>query len=157
MVYYKPVKVTIDALGLNEIIINVVVRYYNLSDSIVTNQGSHFILKFWSSLWYFVGIKQKLFTAFYLQTDGQIERQNSIMEAYLWFFVNFEQDNWVYFLLIAKFAYNNAKNASIDHLFFELNCRYHPRVFYKEDLNPCSKLKIAEELSSKLWNLMAAC
>ena len=37
MVYYKLVKVTIVALGLAEIIIDVVVRYHSLPDSIVTN------------------------------------------------------------------------------------------------------------------------
>ena len=45
-VYYKPVKVTIDALGLAEIIIDMIMRYHNLSDSIVTDQGLLFSSKF---------------------------------------------------------------------------------------------------------------
>ena len=57
---------------------------------------------------------------------------------------------------MAEFAYNNAKIASTGYTPFELNCRYHPRVFYKEDLNSYLQSKTAEELSSKLWNLMAA-
>ena len=40
MVSYEPVKVTIDAPGLAEIIINIVVRHYSLPNSIVSNQGS---------------------------------------------------------------------------------------------------------------------
>ena len=79
------------------------------------------------------------------------------MEAYLWAFVNFEQNDWARFFLMAEFAYNNAKNASTGHTLFELNCGYHPRVFYKEDLDPRSKSKTAEELSSELRNLMAVC
>ena len=39
MVHYKPVKVTIDTLGLAEVIINVVVRHHGLPDLIVTDQG----------------------------------------------------------------------------------------------------------------------
>ena len=58
---------------------------------------------------------------------------------------------------MAKFAYNNAKNASTDFTPFELNCGYHPRVSYKEDLNPRSKSKTAKKLSFELRNLMAAC
>ncbi len=81
MVYYEPVKVTIDAPGLAEVIIEVVVRYYGLPDSIVSDQGSVFTSKFWSSLCYFLGIKRWLSTTFYPQTDGQTERQNSIIEA----------------------------------------------------------------------------
>ena len=58
---------------------------------------------------------------------------------------------------MAEFAYNNAKNASIGHTSFELNGGYYPWVFYKKDLDPCSKSKTAEKLSSELQNLMAVC
>ena len=37
MVYYEPVKITIDTLGLIKVIIDVVVRHHSLSDLIVTN------------------------------------------------------------------------------------------------------------------------
>ncbi len=83
MVYYVPVKVTIDALVLAEVIIDVVVRHHGVPESIVTDRGSLFTSKFWSSLCYFLGIKRKLSTAFHPQTDGQTERQNSTMEEYL--------------------------------------------------------------------------
>ena len=155
MVYYKPIKVIIDASGLAEVIIKVVVRHYGILDSIVTNRRSFFTSKFGSSLCYFFGIKQRLSTAFYPQTDGQTERQNSTIEADLQAFVNFEQNDWAWFLSMAEFAYNNAKNASTGHIFFEFNCGYHPCVSYKQDLNLRSKLKTAEELSFELQNLMA--
>ena len=58
---------------------------------------------------------------------------------------------------MAEFAYNNAKNASTGHTLFKLNCGYHPRISYKEDLDPRSKSKIAKKLSSKLQNLIAVC
>ena len=94
MVYYKPVKVTIDAPSLVEIIINVVVRHHSLPDLIVIDRRLLFISKFWSLLNYFLSIKQRLATTFYLQMDKQIKKQNSIMEAYLQAFVNFEQNDW---------------------------------------------------------------
>ena len=58
---------------------------------------------------------------------------------------------------MAEFAYNNAKYASIGYTSFKLNCKYHLRVFYKEDVNPDSKSKAANELIEKLRKLMAAC
>ena len=70
MVHYEPVKVTINAPGLAEVIIDVVVRHHGLPDSIVTDRGSLFTSKFWLSLCYFLGIKQRLSTAFYPQIDG---------------------------------------------------------------------------------------
>ena len=93
MVYYNPVKVTIDAPELAEVILDVVVRYHGLPDSIVINRGSLFTSKFWSLLCYVLGIKRRLSTAFHSQTDGQTKRQNSTMEAYLRVFVNFEQND----------------------------------------------------------------
>ena len=46
MVYYKLVKVTIDAPELAEVILNVVVWHYGLSDSIVSDRGLLFTSKF---------------------------------------------------------------------------------------------------------------
>ena len=157
MIHYKLVKVTIDAPGLAEIIINVVVRHFVLPDSIIINRGLLFTSKFWSSLCYFLGIKWRLSTVFHLQTNGQIERQNSTIKVYLRAFVNFEQNNETKLLLMAKFVYNNTKNASTSYTPFKLNCGYHPRVSYEEHLDPRSKSRTAEELSSELQKLMIMC
>ena len=157
MVHYKPVKITINAPGLAEVIIDVVVRHHGLPDSIVTDRGSLFTSKFWSSLCYFLGIKRRLSTAFHPQTDGQTERQNSTMEAYLRAFVNFEQNDWARLFPMAEFAYNNAKNASTNHTPFELNCGYHPCVSFKKDTDSRSRSKIADKLSTELEELMTVC
>ena len=93
IVHYKPVKVTINAPGLTEIIIDRVMRHYGLPNSIITSRRSFFTSKFWSLLCYFFGIKRRFSTAFYPQTDGQIKKQNSMMKAYLWAFINFEQND----------------------------------------------------------------
>ena len=157
MVHYEPVKVTIDAPGLAEVILDVVDQHHGLPDSIVTDRGSLFTSKLWSSLYYFLGIKRRLFTAFHPQTDGQTKRQNSTMEAYLRAFIKFEQNDWARLLPMAEFAYNNAKNASTGHTPFKLNCGYHPRMSYEEDVDPRSKSKSAEELSAELRELMIVC
>lgn len=90
MVNYEPVKITINAPDLVEVIINVVVRHHEVPESIVMDQGSLFTSKFQSSLCYFLRIKKKLSTAFYPQTDAQTKRQNSTIEVYLRAFVNWE-------------------------------------------------------------------
>ena len=90
MVHYKPVKVIINASDLSKVIIDVVVQHYGLPDSIVTNKSSLFMSKFWSLLYYFLGIKQCFSNTFYLPTDSQTKRQNSTIEDYLRAFVNFE-------------------------------------------------------------------
>ena len=87
MVYYKPVKVIIDAPSLAKVI-NIVVRHHRVLELILIDQGSFFTSKFWFSLCYFLEIKQKLFIAFHPQRNGKTERQNSIIKAYLRIFVN---------------------------------------------------------------------
>ena len=157
MVHYEPVKITINAPSLAEIIIDVIVHHYSLPNSIVTDRGFLFTSKFWSLLCSFFSIKRRFFTTFYPQTDGQTKRQNSIMEAYQRVFVNFEQNDWARLLSIAKFVYNNAKNASTDHTSFELNYGYYPWVLYEEDIDPRSKSKSADKLSAELQELMTIC
>ena len=154
MVHNKLVKITFDASRLAEVIIDVVVRHHTLPDSIVTNRGSFFTLKFWSLFCYFLSIKQRLSTTFHPQTDSQTEQQNSTIKAYLWAFPNFEQNDWARFLSIAEFANNNVKNLSTGHTSFELNCGYYPYVFFEKNTNPRSQLKSANKLSAKLRDLM---
>ena len=93
MIYNEPVKLMIDAPNLAKVIINVIICYLGVLESIVTDWGSLFISKFWSLQCYFLGIKKKLFTAFYPQINGQIERKNSTIEAYLRMLINWEKDD----------------------------------------------------------------
>ena len=58
---------------------------------------------------------------------------------------------------MAEFAYNNTKNASSGHTFFELNCGYHFQMSYKDNVDPHSKSKLADKLSTKLRELMIVC
>ena len=90
MVYYKPVKVTINALAFAEVNMKTIVQYHSLPDLIVSDWGLVFSSKFWFSLCYFLKIKRTLLMAFYPQTNVQTERQNIIMEVYLWAFVKFK-------------------------------------------------------------------
>ena len=65
MVHYEPVQTTITAPALPKVILNIIIWHYGLLDFIVSNCGSVFISKFWSSLCYFLSIKRWLFTAFH--------------------------------------------------------------------------------------------
>ena len=58
---------------------------------------------------------------------------------------------------MAEFAYNNARNTSTGHTPFELNCGYHPRMSYEEDVDSRSQSKSADELSAELRELMIVC
>ena len=65
IVHYEPIKITINVFDLAKVIINMVMQDHGLPNFIVNNQDSIFTFKFCSSLYYFLGIKQRLSTAFY--------------------------------------------------------------------------------------------
>ncbi len=90
IVHYKLVEITIDIYGLAEVIINMVVCYPGVPGLVVIDQSLLFILKFKFLLYHFLGIKKKLFTAFYSQTDSQTKRQNSMIEVYFRVFIYWE-------------------------------------------------------------------
>ena len=58
---------------------------------------------------------------------------------------------------MAKFAYNNAKNANSGHIPFELNCGYHPRMLYKDKVDSRFKFKLTDKLSAELKELIIVC
>ena len=57
---------------------------------------------------------------------------------------------------MAEFAYNNRKHASIGYPLLELTYKYYACISYEKDINPRCKSKVADELTKKLGNLMAA-
>ena len=58
---------------------------------------------------------------------------------------------------MAEFAYNNAKNASNGHTLFKLNCGYHPKISFKEDVDPRLRSRFANKLAEELRKLMKVC
>ena len=58
---------------------------------------------------------------------------------------------------MVEFAYNNAKNASTGHTYFKLNCGYHPKVSFKENVDLCLRSHFADKLIEELRELMEVC
>ena len=109
--YYLVLK-TITAKQFGDLLIHTVFCIFGVPSSIVSNQGLIFMSTFWLALCHYLHIKRRLSTAFHPQTNSQTERQNQMLEQYLRIYVNYQQDNWARLLLMAKYAYNNAVNAS---------------------------------------------
>ena len=54
-----------------------------------------------------IGIHANRSSAFHPQTDGQTERQNSVLEHYHRMYCEYQQTDWASLLPMAKFSYNN--------------------------------------------------
>ena len=55
---------------------------------------------------------------------------------------------------IAEFVYNNAKNASTNHILFKFHCGYHLKVLFKEDIDPHSRFYSADKLAKELGKMI---
>ena len=109
---YIPCRKDIDAPQLAELFFERVVSQYSVPKNMVSDRGSLFTSKFWSSLCWYLRARRKLSTAFHPQTDGQTERQNQTLEYYLRCYVNFEQDDWTRWLPLAQYTYNHSTHSS---------------------------------------------
>ncbi len=100
------------------------VSQHEMMQSIISNQDSLFINHFWITLCWHFEAKQKLSTAFHLQINDQTERQNQMLEHYLWVYFNYKMNNWSKLLSMMTFAYNNNVHASIEKTSHEFLKKY---------------------------------
>ena len=78
-------------------------------------------------------------TAYHLQTDGQTERTNQLLEGYLRNFVNYDQNDWYQLLPLADYAYNNSKASAHKLTPFFANYGFHRQTEWmkeRETQNP---------------------
>ena len=72
-----------------------------------------------------------LSTAYYLETDGQTEHINAIMEQYIRIYTSYLQDNWIDWLAFTKFTVNNSILETIKVSLFLANYGQYPRMGFK--------------------------
>ena len=65
---------------------------------------------------------------YHLQTDGQTEQVNQVLEQYFWCYVNYNLSNWLDLLPSVEFAYNNQAHESIKESPFFLEYGRYPRA-----------------------------
>ena len=83
------------------------IKLHRLPESVVSDRGPQFAAKLTKELNRMLGIKMKLLTAFYPQTDGQTKQMNQELEQYLRFFIDHRQKDWLEWLALAEFMVNN--------------------------------------------------
>jgi len=76
------------AEGLAKLFQNHVWKLHGLSESIISDRGVQFAAGMMKELNNLLGIQTKLLTAYYPQTDGQMERINQELEQYLRVFID---------------------------------------------------------------------
>ena len=126
-----PTNTTVESAGVARLFLHNVWRHHGLFDQVISDRGPQFVSNFTRELYRMLGIKLSASTAFHPQTDGQTERVNQEIEAYLRLFCNFQQDDWADWLPMAEFALNNRVHASTRTTPFRLDTGQDPRMGFE--------------------------
>ena len=87
----------------------------------ILDRESQFVVGLIKELNEILGIETKLSTAFYPQTNKQIERENQELEQYLRIYINHRQINWSEWLATVEFTFNNKIHTVTKSLLFKVN------------------------------------
>ena len=133
--FFIPAIKTVSAEQFADIIIDQVYHWIGYPNSVISDRGSIFTSKYWSTLCYLLGTKRKLSTTFHPQTDGQTERMNQVLEHYLRTYCNQRQDNWASLLSTAQFVCNNSLHTGTGTTPNRALMGYDPKLPFEEELS----------------------
>lgn len=128
MLHAIPTTETVTSEGIARLFRDHVWKLHGLPQQVISDRGPQFVSGCMKALYQLLDIKGTPSTAFHPQTDGQTERANQEIEQFLRLFVNHRQDDWVEWLAMAEFSYNNRIQASTRQTPFMLNTGRHPRM-----------------------------
>ena len=117
--HFIPVKITYTGAKLAKMYMARIVCLHGVPKKIVSNKGPQFTSKFWEKLHESLDTILNFSSAYHLQTDGQTERTNQILEDMLRACALKYGKSWDKSLPYAEFSYNNGYQASLKMLPFE--------------------------------------
>ena len=106
MVHLAATDETVDAERAAWHLIRDQVRLHGVPRKIISDRGPQFSSKLFRAVLKGLEIESALSTAYHPQTDGQSERWNQEIEAYLRMFCSMRRDDWAHWLPVAEFAFN---------------------------------------------------
>ena len=130
-VHIIPTTKEMNSLGLVCLYQDHVWKLHGLPNTVISDYGPQFALGFMRELNKILGIETKLSTAYHPKTDRQMERMNQELEQYLGMFMDYCQMNWLEWLAIAEFSYNNKIQKSIKILPFYANYEFNPQMGFE--------------------------
>jgi len=122
-------------------------KLHGVPRKIFSDRGPQFTSKFMEEFTKVLGTKRQLLMAYHPQTDGQTERINQEIRTFLQHYINYQQDNWMDWLSVAEFQYNDKKHVATGRIPFELNFGRHS---WKGDLIVQTEIPQVEEFMKKL-------
>lgn len=128
------------------IILKKVFFKHKILRKIISDRNRKFVSKFWQILIVLIEIQHAPSTIYHKKIDNQSEILNQIIEIYLRYYVNYQQNNWIKLLSMREIVYNESKNTSINMILYYTNYNKKSdfmRIFWKlENIAQETKIKI---------------
>jgi hypothetical protein len=86
---------------------------HGVPNTIIPDRGAQFVSCFWEQLHDSLGTHLIHSSAYHLQTDGQMERVNQVLEDMLRACLMNYRDSWDKYFPLAEFSYNNSYQESL--------------------------------------------
>jgi hypothetical protein len=158
MTFYIFVTKKIIAIELTKIIFDHVMFKYDASKDVVSNRKFVFTSAYWTNICYHMKMKRRLNIIFHSQIDDQTERQNQNLKHFLRVFCFEKQIEWIKFLSLIEFVYQNSVQFIIEcNLFFcmydyNFEIRYESKndIIIKKMLIVTKRVKELHEYKQKL-------
>ena len=150
MIRLRAVNTTLSSEELGDIYRDDIWRQHGIPRRIISDRGPQFASKFMAELCRATGTQRNLSTAYHPQTDGQTERINQEVEAYLRNVINHAQDNWKKWLSTAEFQYNDKTHSATGHSPFQIVYGRHP---WKGDISNTVKAPAITERIQELQDM----
>ncbi|THH08070.1 hypothetical protein EW145_g2952 [Phellinidium pouzarii] len=140
-----PCNKTIDALGTALLYHQNVYRRFGLPKCIISDRGPQFASHVFQTLCSRLGIKSKLSTAYHPQTDGQTERANQEIEAYLHIYCGTAPNTWTESIPDLEFSHNLQTHSVTKTSPFNIILSYNP-IPIPPAIEPTNLPSLSEQL-----------
>jgi hypothetical protein len=117
--HFIPVKFTHKATNISDVDMKEIARLHGIPKTIVSHRDPKFTSKFWKGLFNGFGTNLNFSTTYHLESDGQTERVNQVIEDMFRMYVMDKPSKWEKYLHLVEFSYNNGYQASLKMSPFE--------------------------------------
>jgi len=126
-----------------------VYRLHGLPQSIISDRDRVFTSTPWQELFKLIGVTLRMSSAYHPQSDGQSERVNQCMEAFLRCFVNACPSKRIEWIYLAEYWYSTSWHSSLGFSPFYVLYGYHPKHFGLTDESACPPASLADWVQEK--------
>ena len=112
---------------VSKLIMERFIAYFGPPQSLLTDNGSHFVNKLINQFNKLFGITHYQTIAYNARSNGSIERLHFVIKEFVKLYLD-KFDNWLEILPIAQYSYNNTKHESTGYKPIEMIIGFQPKT-----------------------------